>query len=247
LTGSRRSILIYNLGVDPRWKLSPLPSTALALALWGCASQSSLAPGASQVELIQFPGGKYLVISSHILHEVHLFFEMDRPAGKDEQPQLDRPPGGEIYTAGFPGESPAAHHRFAYEEGNFEVGGFRYPAERNGLLFILKDRPGPFTFLFRGRRVTIERGGKWKPAVLYRAVEVKEEISPPPAAQGRRRSRVTTRRTVSRVVQEDLQAGPHHIVAPSDSSEWTVNGLKVSAPPGASIAIDGQGAVRSSR
>jgi hypothetical protein len=53
-------------------------------------------------------------------------------------------------------------------------------------------------------------------------------------------------RTVSRILEEELHAGPHRVVAPPGATEWEVDGNKVPAPPGASITIDRQGNVRTS-
>jgi hypothetical protein len=213
----------------------------------GCGSISGAAEGAPGIaEAPRFPDAKVLVQSSSILHEVGIILELDRLPREDEEPMLLREPG-ERYVAGYSTDPVNRRHHFSYEEGHFLVGGFRYPAARNALLFIFRERSDSFSFLFRGRRITVERSGRWKPAVLYHKIEETEDVTPPaPTGSQKRRSRVTSRKTVSRLLSEEIQVGPHRIAAAPGSPEWTVDGARVPAPPRGAITINRQG-VRASR
>jgi hypothetical protein len=135
-------------------------------------------------------------------------------------------------------------HTFSYAGGSFIIGGIRYPAERGALCFIFQKRDGAFTFLFRGRKVTIERDGTWKPAVLYRELQDVRDVSPKGGTGGARRT--GKRRIVSRVLEEAVQAGAHRIVVTPGREAWRVNQVQVRVPPGGSIVIDREGNVTAS-
>ncbi len=240
----------------------------------GCTTtiEKSVQPEGEEA-LLTFPDAKVCIVESpQVLHEVKFYFEMERLPQKDEEPVfgwlVDLP--GEEYIAGYgdnprieealaPGGQPRASliqepegtHRFSYDHGMFVVGGFRYPAERNGEIILFRERPGPFTFKFRGRRITIERSSPWKPAVLYRLNREEtagraDDVSPEKQVSPRSRQRIRSRRATTRVLGEEVQVGPHRIVVVPGKSAWTVGDYQIEAPPGSSIVIDRRGEVRSS-
>lgn len=267
-----------------RPSLIVFPLVVLAI-LAGCVTSVSpykSLPRSGEEPPLVFPDADACIVStSSILHEVKLYFEMDRlPKTTDDQDgkvlyeeepvlgQLKFP--GEEYFAGYgdnplivsavkPGgeaatdlakESPGIH-RFSYDHGMFDIGGFRYPAEQYGELIIFRERPGSFTFEFHGRKVTVERSSPWKPAVLYRlnreeAGGRERQESPERQVSPRNRQRVQSRSASTRIVSEEVQVGPHRIIAPPGATAWRVNEQNLQVPSGASITIDRRGGVRSS-
>ena len=245
-----------------------------AVLLNGCTSTGPAAGDAGS-PLLDFPDAKALIRSSNIIHEVKLFLEMDRPARRDskgieiEEPMLGRiNEPGEVYAAGWPNpKSPPSRpdmvkrlHRFSYQNGMFTIGDFRYPAEQNALLFILLERKGALTFLFHGRKVTVERRDAWTPAILWREIQEEKEIQ---GAQedgdgpgvtrksGRfqdrtykQEVRMGSRHYTSKTIGETLFVGPHRISITAGDPLWRVNDLRISAPPGASITINRWGQVK---
>lgn len=225
----------------------------LAAILAGCRSTERAAlsddPAAPE-----FPDIKYMVNPLTIFHEVRLYYEMDRApkeleGGAFEQPAFNRfPQEVETYTFGYR-ENPWLH-KLSYQGGKFIVGDFSYPAEENSVLYIMKERPGPFSFRFHDRRITIDRSTAWKPAVLYRQIEeVKDVGGAAPTGSSRRGSSRTgskIRRVQTRVVGEELQVGPHRITVVPGKPVWQVNGFRVQPQPGDTIVIDREGNVRTS-
>jgi len=176
--------------------------------------------------------------SSVILHEVNLFFEVDRMARQDEEPEVARGRQGENYVAGYADEPDQAHH-FSYDLGKFKVGDFYYPAQRNGLLFMLQERAGPLSFTFRDVNITVEQKSRWKPAVMYYAVEEKKELDP--EQRGRKRQ---TKRVVTRVIREEIQAGPYHLTSFPNTRQFEINAQSFTVPEGGTISIDRRGRVK---
>ncbi len=223
-----------------------LPPLSLFLAA-GCVSASP--GGGVNQPVLDF--GSIIVESAEILHEVHVFFEMDRDPRTDEEKNLLSRVGSkqavEDYAAAYPDERRFENfHRFSYDKGMFRVGEFTYPAERNGFLFILKERPGPFTFSFRDVEVTIERSAPWKPAVLYFKVEEEKELEASAPARRTKKGQVQRRRVTTRLVSEELQVGLHRLTAYPNTRVFGVNGHKFQVPPGGTITINPRGGVKTS-
>jgi hypothetical protein len=219
---------------------------------------------------LEFPDAKAcLVQTSHILHEVKFYFEMDRLPKRDEEPVfgwlVNLPGKPEEYLAGYEDnpaiqdalrsggkpkasllKEPPGTHRFSYDQGMFAIGGFRYPAEQYGEIIIFKERPGTFSFQFHGRTVTVERSASWKPAVLYRLNREQDSREQPLEEISGKKSGTRRKRVSTRIVSEEVQVGPHRIVAAPGSATWKVNDATIQAPAGASIIIDRRGGVRSS-
>ncbi|MGH9360910.1 MAG: hypothetical protein ACRD2T_03275 [Thermoanaerobaculia bacterium] len=229
---------------------SPPGSSAVLLALLaaGCAGPAP-AGGAGAVQgptPLRFESD-LLVPSAIVHHEVQLLFEMERKPRKGEEPLVGRlKEPGEVLTAGYPGDPVERYHRFAFEEGHFIVGEYRYPALRGASLCILRERQDPLRFTFRERRITVEGKPGWKPAILYRLVQERTEIEPLEASTGRRPRRQTRSIVMTKVVREEVQVGPHRITLAPGAAELEVNGQKVAAPPGAAVAIDRRGTVTTS-
>ncbi len=230
--------------------------TTAAFFLGSCTSGPET-PGGYRLTgtLLSFPDGKFLIESSIILHEVKIFFEMSREPKINskgfpvEEPMLGPVPGpGERYRAGYLNASgtqidPSTAHDFSYEAGKFVVGNYRYPSARYAQLYILQERSGELTFNFKGRTVTIEMIRTWKPAVLYRPVREVEELPAPEEPTGRRPRRPKIRQTITHLLREEVQAGPHRIVAFPDTNRWLVNQSEENVPPGATITINRRGEV----
>jgi hypothetical protein len=221
--------------------------------------RAALADGGE--DLLKFPDASNLVPSSMVLHEVKLFFEMDRAPRKDsdglevEEPavvQIKAP--GEVFLAGYVSDPDSmtqkdvdhlrrVGHTFAYAGGQFTVGRFKYAAEHGSLLFVFRDRRGDFSFLFHGRKIVVEQEGAWKPAVLYHQIEEVKDLGPARGAQ-RGSRKTTSRKITTRLVEEEVQVGPHRIKAKPGAAEWQVDQYAVRAGPGDTIRIDREGEVR---
>jgi len=230
--------------MDLRWMLP----TCLFLCA-GCVSASTSA-GAGQ-PVLDFGEGKIMVEAAEILHEVHIFFQMDRLPRTDEEKNLLSRVGsgqtGEDYAAAYPDERRFENfHRFSYQRGAFRVGEYTYPAERNSFLFILRESREPLIFSFRDLTVTVERSAPWKPAVLYFKVEEEKELEQSAPVRQSRKAKVQKRRVTTRLVSEELQVGQHHLSAYPNTRVFQINGNKFEIPPGGTITIDRRGRVKTS-
>jgi hypothetical protein len=169
-----------------------------------------------------------LFLSAGVYHGVELRFEFN--------PQTDVPPGAagsvDYATAVIPVVDRDREiyracnglHEIVFSGGAFEVGGFRYPAERGTVLHVFKSREGALRFRYRGQEIILESRKRWIPAISiheereYEKVEAQEGTL---ALRGRAK-----RKPLGQVqrVRETLRAARLRIDVDSESPTWLVDG-----------------------
>lgn len=125
-------------------------------------------------------------------------------------------------------------HEITYWMAEFDVGGFRYPAEPGAWLFVFKRRDaGTFEITFRGRRIQVPIERSWIPSIYYRrdrgpkkrvegmSLEVFDVDAPDPW------------------MHETLRIGLARIEADSRWDHWEVDGSVYQADEDEALVLDG--------
>ena len=187
-----------------------------------------------------YPAGAY--------HGVNLFFEVlpsDVPDATDwmgggvpggADPESRDPRGGgeirlppivpEILPGGAEVYRVRDIHRVVFQHSMFQVGPHSYPRKQRARLYVFKERPGNFSFSFRGQGVVVISRERWKPSIYYYPEEERE---------GRK----------GRIIREVVQVGFATIENLPDEGQWLVNGRPYFPDPTRPLELDG--AVRAPR
>jgi hypothetical protein len=205
---------------------------SVAAAAWiaflaGCVSEEvTTAPSVRLFEPMgTYPAGAY--------HGVNLFFEVvpeDIPdatdwmmlEGERRLPPLIPeilPGGAEVYRV-------RDVHRIFFRNAMFEVGAHRYPQMKQARLYVFKERPGNFSFSFRGQGIVVLSRIRWKPSIYY---------YPETERTGRE----------ERITREVVQVGFATIESLPAEGKWLVNGRPYFPDPSRPLELEG--AVRAPR
>jgi hypothetical protein len=160
-----------------------------------------------------------------VYHGVSVFFEVkpedvpDAAAWMQREGERQLPP---IIPEISPGGSETYRvrdlHRVTYENSMFQVGDHRYLRMPQARLYVFKERPGNFSFGYRGQGIVVRSPGPWKPSVYYYPeVEV---------AKG-----------TTRFKREVVQVGLSTIENLPERGLWLVNGKPYQPDPGRPLEI----------
>jgi hypothetical protein len=208
--------------------MRPLPlaltGVFLPFLVAGCVTEE--VAGGDPPRLLDLPE-TYL---AGVYHEVSMFFEVkpeDVPdaaswmarEGEHQLPPIvpEIAPGGvEVYRV-------RDLHRVVYRNSMFEVGKHRYLRMPQARLYIFKERPGNFSFAYRGQGIIVRSPGPWKPSVYYYP-------------------QMEFHQGTARFTKEVVQVGSSTIENLPDRGLWLVNGKPYH--PDATRPLEIQGALR---
>ncbi len=263
--------------IDPaskllNWKASSLLLTILgAGCVAGCVMMNEDPKFTTAPTELSFPQSKHLIERGEY-HNVFILTESPTPADSARAAIPRRSGHKELLDFGL-------DHRLEYYNQAFHVGDGkdRYPAGADSLLYVFMEVEGDWSFVYRGVHFSIERPGRWKPAVLQRRIYARgpsRQLATPQRphqesrldAEGRRRPArpggryaVGQRQVEQRngrkkftsqqklLLGEELRVGTHQIRFENGRDLLEVNGHTYPLKRGARVTIGRKGSVEITR